>query len=55
MLLLQESVHIFQSTVGQEDSEEERRSNLHQKWIIPGPACILKTAEQHLWRSNHCC
>jgi len=31
MLLLQESVHIFQSTVGQEDNEEERRSNLHQE------------------------
>ena len=43
MLLLQESVHVFQSLVGQEDNEEERRTNLHQKWIIPGPACILNS------------
>jgi len=31
MLLLQESVRIFQSMVGQEDNEEERRTNLHQR------------------------
>ena len=43
MLLLQESVHVFQSLVGQEDNEEERRTNLRQKWIIPGPACILNS------------
>jgi len=48
MLLLQESVRIFQSMVGQEDNEEERRTNLHQRWIIPGPARTLKTTEQHL-------
>ena len=42
-MLLQESVHVFQCLVGQEDNEEERRMNLHQKWIIPGPACILNS------------